>query len=98
MKRRFTLIFWVVVPVLLAGWPCWGGEDEIVKSLLDCRATVQAVGTPTAQMPDLTLDKAYELQQRLAKSLGEKGAQIVGFKPTFRAWLYGCCGPFVAVG
>ncbi len=58
----------------------WASEKEVINSILDSRAAVKPLPNPSVKMPDLTIDKAYEIQKNLVTALVKKGDSISGFK------------------
>lgn len=78
-KSAFLTVCLLFVASLLAGLS-WAGEEEVVKAIVEARAAVKGFSLPSAQLPDLTVEKAYVLQKSLAKAILAKGDTIGGFK------------------
>lgn len=79
MKRSFALACSLLLALALISF-AWAGEDDVIKSILDARAAVKEFPNPSAQMPDLTVEKAYAMQKKLTKAILDKGQAIGGYK------------------
>ena len=77
VARRLLCVFMVIF--FIAGMS-WASEKDVIKSILDSRAAVKPFPNPSAKLPGLTVDKAYEIQKDLVKALVQKGDSISGFK------------------
>ncbi len=77
MMRRLLFVFMAVL--LIAGL-CWANEEQTIKSILDARAAVKPFPNPSAKLPDLTVEKAYDMQKKLVKALVAKGETVSVFK------------------
>jgi 2-keto-4-pentenoate hydratase len=80
MKRCEFLVGLLVLSLVFFAGYSWAGEDEIIKSVLEARASVRTIPLPSAQLPELTLEKAYALQRDLAKRIIATGDKVSGFK------------------
>ncbi len=81
MRNRFEkAALCVVIAVFLIAGLSWGSEEDVIKSVLESRAAVKPFPNPTAKLPGLTVDKAYDLQKKVVKALVQKGDAISGFK------------------
>ncbi len=80
MKRSNALVGCLVVTLLFFACYSSAGEKEVIQSILDARASVKTFPLPSAQIADLSVEKAYGLQRDLAKLIIEKGDKISGFK------------------
>jgi len=81
MKRISCIVASVLLVVcFVAGWSWAAAEEDVVKTILDARAAVKQFPLPSAALADLTMDKAYGLQKKLAAALVAKGDKISGFK------------------
>jgi 2-keto-4-pentenoate hydratase len=69
----------ILIPTLLVGI-AWAGEEEVIVSIVDARASVKAFPLPSSRLPDLNIDKAYGLQRKLVEAMNAKGDAVVGFK------------------
>jgi 2-keto-4-pentenoate hydratase len=58
----------------------WAGDNEVLQSIIEARASITTFPLPSAQIPDLSVEKAYSLQRELAKRIVEKGDKVSGFK------------------
>jgi hypothetical protein len=58
------------------------------------------VGLVGLRVPEMELDftSARQIAEGGSREALANPLLLAWFDPTFRAWLYGCCGPFVAVG
>lgn len=81
MKRISCVVVSVALVVcFLAGWSWAAAEEDVVTTILDARTAVKQFPLPSAALTDLTMDKAYGLQKKLAAALVGKGEKISGFK------------------
>lgn len=80
MRRFNPLIGILVLSLVFFSCWSWAGENEVLQSILDARASVKTFPLPSAQLSDLTVDKAYALQRDLAKKLIASGDKVSGFK------------------
>jgi 2-keto-4-pentenoate hydratase len=76
----FGRLLCVVLTVLFLAGLCWANEDQVIKSVLDGRAAVKPFPNPSANLPGLTVEKAYDMQKKLVKALVQKGDAVSGFK------------------
>ncbi|AFM26732.1 2-keto-4-pentenoate hydratase [Desulfomonile tiedjei] len=58
----------------------WAGEEEVINSIVAARTSTKTFPLPSAQIPDLDLNKAYALQRTLTERLVKSGHRIGGFK------------------
>ncbi|MBM4325640.1 MAG: 4-oxalocrotonate decarboxylase [Deltaproteobacteria bacterium] len=79
MKRGLILCCGLIFVLALVSLS-FAGEDEVVKSILESRASVKPFPLPSAQIPDLNLEKGYALQKKLTAALLAKGEKVGGFK------------------
>ena len=75
--RRLLFVF---VAVFLVAGLCWASEEEVIKTVLDARAAVKPFPNPSAKLPDLTVEKAYDMQKKLVQALVAKGETVSVFK------------------
>jgi 2-keto-4-pentenoate hydratase len=80
MKKWLLLVLCVLVATFMALGQSRAGDDEVIKGLVDGRAAVKPMAVPSSLLPDLTMEKAYALQQGLVKALLAKGEAVSGFK------------------
>ncbi|MBI5249927.1 MAG: 4-oxalocrotonate decarboxylase [Desulfomonile tiedjei] len=80
MKRFNALVVCLVTVPLFFACLSWAGEDEVIQSILEARASVKTFPLASTQLTDLSVDKAYGLQRELAKRIIAKGDKISGFK------------------
>jgi len=80
MKRLIGLLSFLFVALALVAGLSWAGEDDVIKAIIDARAAVKEFPNPSAQLPDLTVQKAYAMQKKLTKALLDKGQVIGGYK------------------
>ncbi len=79
MKKLFVLLCSFVLALALIGFS-WAGEDDVIKAIVDARAAIKQFPNPSAQIPDLSVEKAYALQKKLTKALLDKGQAVGGYK------------------
>ncbi len=79
MKKLFVLLCSFVLALALIGFS-WAGEDDVIKAIVDARAAVKEFPNPSAQIPDLSVEKSYALQKKLTKALVDKGQAVGGYK------------------
>jgi hypothetical protein len=77
IAKRLLCVFMAVF--FIAGLS-WASEEDVIKSILDSRAAVKPFPNPSAKLPGLTVEKAYDMQKNLVKALVQKGDTISGFK------------------
>jgi 2-keto-4-pentenoate hydratase len=80
MKKSAIVSVCLVLVAYLFGGSSRGGEAEVVKAIVEARAAVKEFSLPSAQLPDLTVEKAYALQKDLTKAILARGDAIGGFK------------------
>jgi 2-keto-4-pentenoate hydratase len=73
-------LLFVFIAVFLVAGLCWASEEEVIKTVLDARAAVKPFPNPSAKLPDLTVEKAYDMQKKLVKALVAKGETVSVFK------------------
>ena len=71
MKRFNALVGCLIITLLFFACYSSAGEKEVIQSILDARASVKTFPLPSAQIADLSVEKAYGLQRDLAKRIIE---------------------------
>ena len=69
VAKRLLCVFMAVF--FIAGLS-WASEEDVIKSILDSRAAVKPFPNPSAKLPGLTVEKAYDMQKNLVKALVQK--------------------------
>lgn len=80
MRRLTWLVSGFLVTVFFVTGLSWAGGEEVINSIVEARTSVKPFPNPSAKLPDLTVEKAYELQKDLVKALVAKGQIVSGFK------------------
>ena len=80
MKKLTLVISCVFLLTSFVAPLAWGAEDEVIVSIVEARAKTKTFALPSAKLPDLTVEKAYALQKKLAGVLVANGNPIAGFK------------------
>jgi 2-keto-4-pentenoate hydratase len=52
----------------------------VVKAIVDAKIGAKPFANPSAQLPGLTMEKAYDLQKKVAAAMVKKGHAISGYK------------------
>lgn len=58
----------------------YASDQNVVDAIIVARTSVKPLANPSSLAPGLTLQKAYEIQKRLAEKLVDKGDKVAGFK------------------
>lgn len=80
MKKLVVLVVSLVIASGVMGGLAGASDRDLVEDIMEARSAVKKYANPTAQQPDLTLAKAYDVQIELAKRTAERGNAIAGFK------------------
>lgn len=80
MKKAGALLSGLVVVLCLIAGIAVGAKQEVVEAIVDARIGVKPFANPSAEIPGLTVEKAYDLQRKMAEALVKKGHAISGFK------------------
>lgn len=80
MKRVVGRLCCLVAVFCLAAGFAFAAEEEVVKAIVDAKINVKPFALPSATLPDFTVEKAYDLQKKVADAMVAKGHAISGFK------------------
>ncbi len=80
MKRCVVMVSLVILALCLTAGIAPATEEAVINAIVEARLAVKQFDLPSAKIPGLTEEKAYELQRKLAKALIAKGYTIGGFK------------------
>ncbi len=81
MRRVAALFSGLLVAVLcLIAFAAHAGEEDVVKAIVAAKITPKQFALPSAQLPDLTLEKGYAIQRKVTEALAKQGVPISGFK------------------
>ena len=80
MKKAVALLGCLVVSLCLVTGLAVAAEQEVVKAIVDAKIGVKPFANPSAQLPGLTMEKAYDLQKKVAAAMVKKGHAISGYK------------------
>jgi 2-keto-4-pentenoate hydratase len=83
MDQLKAVLCAVLVAALCVPGVCWGGDEEVVQSIVKARETVKPLPLPSSKLTGLTADKAYAIQRSMVKAMLAKGQSIGGFKAGF---------------
>ena len=78
MKRHYSLVLgMILVPFLFAG--VHAGED-VSQVLFENYEACKPVPLPSSLIPDLSVDRSYQIQKQLVSKFVQDGGVIVGYK------------------
>ena len=80
MKKAFAVSTFLVISLFLVTGFVVAGQEEVVQAIVNAKIGVKPLANPSASLPDLTVEQAYELQRKAAEAMVKKGHAISGYK------------------